>query len=57
MWFYGEHWGKFRVVPGMCERKDGRPRIYCKHENGFAFLITFERWLLERRSGGIVPCP
>lgn len=54
--FCGQHWPRFHVEEAR-RYLDGAPMIYCVSETGWVFVFSVERWLDERRSGGIVPAP
>lgn len=56
MLFYGDGWGHFKT--SAARYIDGRPAILCESveydRRGQTWVITVERWLMERTSGRIV---
>ena len=53
VYFAGKDWPQFQVREARRNR-DGAPAIYCVAMDGRTFGITVERFLFERRNGGII---
>ena len=53
----GKDWGTFETRGGYRRNIDGRPCIHCEPIQHWlpCFVITFERWLAERKAGRIMP--